>query len=97
MKAGDKVIIIDGSWSYKVVGAELLGNQNVGVHEKTVYTIVAIDPTLRLPTHSYAPDIKSDRPNNAIVVNGFGTVVFTHESFLKDYPEICPTCKRGYE
>lgn len=94
MKVGDKVHIIDGSWSYKLFDGKMDGSQPVGVGEKTIWTVVAFGSELYLPTYSYGFHNNSDKPNNTIVSDNLATFVFTHERFLSVIDSACPTCGR---
>ena len=49
VKVGDKVNITDGSWSYLLKDGVLFGGKKLGVIEKKVWKVVAVDCVL--PTY----------------------------------------------
>ena len=96
MKAGDKVIVVDGSYSLElnVFGSlkHSFGIQ-LGAREKQVWTIVVTDPEFKLPTDPLGRDYV--KTNDTIIISEDGRFVFIRAEFLK-YAK-CPTCNRGYE
>lgn len=79
-KPGDMVTVSDSSWSAvvnKETGAissgELLGQE---------FRLLGV-LTVPLPTSNRVGSMQASRPNNSILVNANGEVVFTHEKYLR--------------
>ena len=79
-KPGDIVTVSDSSWS-AVVSKETgaISNGELIGHEFKLLGVL----TVPLPTTTRAGGVPPSRPNNAILVNSNGEVVFTHEKYLR--------------
>ena len=98
MKTGDKVIVVDGSYSLELnVFGSLQPSSGIrlGAREKQVWTIVVTDPEFKLPTDPQWVGQYYVTANDTIIISEDGRFVFIRAEFLK-YAN-CPTCNRGYE
>lgn len=93
MKAGDKVYVADGSWSYEIIDGILMPSSGValGLRKKKSWIIVTTHLNLKLPTCKSGLDDVPD--NNTILTDKGGRVVFIHSDFLRHAN--CPTCGRA--
>ena len=95
VKVGDEVNIRDGSWSYLLKDGVLLGSQDVGVIEKKVWKVVAVDCVLPTHTDSFSTIgiLRDYGPNNIVLIDESDNIVFSRQDYaqLATFP-VCPTC-----